>query len=222
MGPLGGDRFVDFSGETHCAYASAVSQSSERRMAFSEQYYLHLDGGQKGPYTFAQLKGLYDKSLIAEETLYWRDGLDQWQPVTDLCGPPLKARRKDRRKKQMISGGILVALALFAASFFPLIRDGWKEAAQDEFTAEAAYWKARGYIRQEVKTKHNATVSFDSLDRSKIELTGKTEASAIISGTIFPPIGSAVATGWRARLQFDPKEKEWRLGLPDGVVQIGR
>jgi len=55
-------------------------------LAFSEEYFIHVQGEQKGPYTFPQLKRLYEKNLIPEETLYWRDGMEQLEPVSDLCG----------------------------------------------------------------------------------------------------------------------------------------
>ena len=117
-------------------------------MAFSEEYYVHLNGQQKGPYTLAQLMGLYAKGFIPEETLYWMDGFDQWQPVADLCGPSLRVwRKKSNKKKISISIGLVLAAGLLAF-FGPLVRDGWRETNQRRFTAEAAYWKARGFVRE--------------------------------------------------------------------------
>ena len=53
-------------------------------MLSPEVFYLHIQGEQRGPYTIPQIDHLLNSGLIAEETLYWREGLDQWQPVTSL------------------------------------------------------------------------------------------------------------------------------------------
>ena len=53
-------------------------------MISPEVYYLHIQGEQRGPYTIPQIDHLLNSGLIAEETLYWREGLEQWQPVTSL------------------------------------------------------------------------------------------------------------------------------------------
>ena len=53
-------------------------------MISPEIFYLHLEGEQRGPYTAPQIDHLLNSGLIAEETLYWREGLEQWQPVTSL------------------------------------------------------------------------------------------------------------------------------------------
>lgn len=54
----------------------------------AENYYLHIHGEQKGPYTIPQITHLYRTGLIAAETLFWAEGMDQWQPVTELWRLP--------------------------------------------------------------------------------------------------------------------------------------
>ena len=63
-------------------------------MISPEIFYLHIHGEQRGPYTIPQIDHLLNSGLIAEETLYWREGLDQWQPVTSLVLSSPVERRK--------------------------------------------------------------------------------------------------------------------------------
>ena len=50
-------------------------------MRSPEVFYLHIHGEQLGPYTVPQIDHLLNTGLIAEETLYWCEGLEQWAPV---------------------------------------------------------------------------------------------------------------------------------------------
>src|ERR1700733_12019673 len=78
-------------------------------MISPEIFYLHIHGEQRGPYTVPQIDHLLNSGLIAEETLYWREGLEQWQPVTSL----VKLRRPGNPwVKPLIILGIVVVLAV--------------------------------------------------------------------------------------------------------------
>ncbi len=179
-------------------------------MAFSEEYYIHLEGKQKGPYTLGQLMGLYAKGFIPEETLYWMDGFEQWHPVADLCGPSLRTwRERSSRKKLAVSVGVIVALALLAF-FGPLVRDGWRETYQRKFTAESAYWKARGFVREEVK-KRKANLHFERFDASLVTLANGTDATVSLPCTLFPADGTSRKSLWRVDMRFDPGGRQWRL-----------
>ncbi len=178
-------------------------------MAFSEEYFIHVQGVQKGPYTFPQLKRLYDSNLIPEETLYWQDGMEQLQPVSDLCG----ARRQDRlrRLKQLrITGIVLVAgIALVTAYCAPVLKDGWREMNDRDRTREGAYWKARGFVREEVR-KQEASVAFEPYEAATVTLTG-TDATVILPGTLFGRNGAPEKKTWQAAIQYNLERREWQL-----------
>ncbi len=181
-------------------------------MPYYEEYYIHLNGEQKGPYTLSQLMGLYAKGFIPAETLYWMDGFDQWHPVSDLCGGPLKAwAEKPDKKRVYIFAGIAAAALLLLAYFGPLVRDCWKEvSSQRKFTAEAAYWKARGFVREEMKRKR-ANLAFERFKAAQIALTSGSDASVALPCTLFPADGGSKRCVWRVALRFDGEQKQWRL-----------
>jgi len=179
-------------------------------MAFPEEYYIHIEGKQKGPYSYPQLKHLYDKSLIAEETLYWREGLDQWQPLSDLIGLPLPKQIQKRRRAGLLLLGALLVIACFVAYLAPMLADGWREANQDELTAEAAYWKARGFVRDEIR-KQNATVAFDDFSPEQVVFAGERSANVTLPGKVFPRTGTSAAKVWRLALEFRSAQREWHL-----------
>ena len=178
-------------------------------MAFPEEFYIHLEGEQKGPYTFLQLRQLYDRGFIPEETLYWRDGLEQWQPVVDICGPSLRLRTEKVQRKKMVSMIVIGAMAGAAAFFAPLIHVGWKENNEHEFTAESAYWKARGLARDEVRRTHT-NIHFDGFDPSFVQLNEKNAgASVSLPCTLFPEAGGSRRTKWQVAMRFEPRMSEW-------------
>src|SRR3954454_5664275 len=99
-------------------------------MPTPEVFYLHLCGEQRGPYTVPQIDHLLNSGLIAEETLYWREGLDQWQPVTTLVSV--------RRKANPWIKPLLILAAVLAGAFLlhffgAVTLLGWREANQHEY-----------------------------------------------------------------------------------------
>jgi hypothetical protein len=181
-------------------------------MGFTAEYFIHVGGEQKGPFSFPELKRLYDRNLIAGETLYWRDGLDQWQPVSDLCGPSARERQVRKRGSRILLGTIIL-LALFVAAYLgPMIAIGWRENNQDEFTANAAYWKARGFIRDHLR-KAGETVSFSDFEGAAVTM-GENVAEAVVAGTIFGEGETSRPAWWRVKLAFHQEQREWRLASP--------
>jgi hypothetical protein len=178
-------------------------------LAFSEEYFINVAGEQKGPYTFPQLKGLYEKELIPVETLYWQDGNEQWMPVSELCGE----RRPDRLRhlKQLrVTGVVLAAMVILVLSYCaPVLKDGWREMNDRDPTAEGAYWKARGFVREQVKQGDNS-VAFDPLSAANIQLSG-TEATVILPGTLFGKDSAGSKMTWKVRIQYDMGRREWKL-----------
>jgi hypothetical protein len=91
-------------------------------MSSHEVFYLHIQGEQRGPYTIRHIDQLLNSGLIAEDTLFWREGLEQWQPVTNLV-----ARRQPQRRWKGVAVGaaIAVVLALLLHLFGPItLADG--------------------------------------------------------------------------------------------------
>jgi hypothetical protein len=178
-------------------------------VAFSEEYFIHVQGEQKGPYTFPQLKRLYETSLIPEETLYWRDGMEQLEPVSDLCGGSKRDRLRRLRRLRAIGAALVVTVALATAYCAPMLKDGWREMNERDFTPEGAYWKARGFVREEVKDR-DASVAFEPFKAATVTLSG-TEATVILPGTQYGKDDIGSKTAWKVAMQYDAERKEWRL-----------
>lgn len=178
-------------------------------MAFSEEYFINVNGEQKGPYTFPQLKRLYETDLIPEDTLYWQDGMEQWLAVSELCG----ARRRDRLRllKQLRVAGIalLGTVTLVLGYCGPVLKDGWREMNDRDQTANGAYWRARGFVREEVK-KADASVAFEPYEQGVVSLSG-TAATVILPGTLYGKDGTGKKTTWKVALDYDAGKREWML-----------
>jgi membrane associated rhomboid family serine protease len=57
------------------------------KMAASETptIYLHEADQQSGPFTLAQVQAMLNLGSISQATLYWSEGMTEWQSVTDLA-----------------------------------------------------------------------------------------------------------------------------------------
>ena len=182
-------------------------------MAFSEEYFIHVQGEQKGPYTFPQLKRLYETNLIPEETLYWQEGMEQLQPVSDLCGVTRRVRLQRMKRLRLIGMALVGVVALAAAYCAPVLKDGWREMNERDCTPEGAYWKARGFVREDVKTQ-DASVAFEPYRAATVTLSG-TEATVILPGMLFGKEGAASKMTWKVGMRYDLSRREWRL--PGGI-----
>jgi uncharacterized protein DUF4339 len=178
-------------------------------LAFSEEYFINVNGEQKGPYTFPQLKRLYETDLIPEETEYWQDGMEQWLAVADLCG----ARKRDRLRllKQLRVAGIalLATVTLVLGYCGPVLKDGWREMNDRDQTMQGAYWRARGYVREDVK-KTDESVAFESYGAATVALSG-TAATVILPGTLYGRDGAGTKKMWKVEMDYDAGKREWVL-----------
>jgi hypothetical protein len=170
-----------------------------------EVFYLHIQGEQRGPYTVPQIDHLLNSGLIQEETLFWREGLDQWQPVTDLV-----ALRKPKRRWVLpaIAAGFLLVLALLTRLFGPTIREGWREANAHDFTSDSAYWRARDMIRHG-SVPPGTLLEFAPESTAQIQLEQPGSARVFLRGTAVDAHGAARDTGWEVELKYDEQLKEW-------------
>src|SRR4051794_9029866 len=170
-----------------------------------EWFYLHIDGEQRGPYTIAQIDHLLNSGLIREETSYWREGMEQWQPVTDLVR--LRKPRRSWWKRGIVLGLIVVGL-LLARFFGPVMVEGWHETAQYEFTERAAYWRARDAVRHQ-GVGLAAVISFGGFKMSKITMHPPNGASVWLPAEVSGTHGGAGVTAWQVELSYDEKARLW-------------
>lgn len=170
-----------------------------------ESFYLHLAGNQQGPYTIPQIDHLLHSGLIGEETLYWCEGLDQWQPVTSLV--PLRKKPK-RWVKPLIALVVALILAVPVRIFAPVLVVGWKEANQDAFTAAGAYWRARDVVRTELRS-HGFLVEFAPFEEAHVEMQPPAEATVRLRGARIDRAGASEPVGWEVRMKFAAADREW-------------
>jgi len=179
-----------------------------------EVFYLHLAGAQQGPYTIPQIDHLLNSGLIGIETLYWREGLEQWEPVTSLV--PL--RKKPRRwVRPALAAAALLALAVPVRLFGPVLLDGWHEANQHSFSTAAAYWRARDVVRAEVR-KRGMLVEFAPLSEARVALQPPEAAQVRLRGSIVDARGKAAALAWEVAMRFDPDAAEWSGSPPAEAI----
>lgn len=179
-------------------------------MISPEIFYLHIHGEQRGPYTIPQIDHLLNSGLIAEETLYWREGLEQWQPVTSLV--KLRRRANPWLKRVIILGFVLVFL--FIGQFFgSTAMLGWREASQHDYTAQAAYWRARGVVRSG-SLPAGTVVEFGDFTAPLIQMHPPTTAIVQLHGEITEQSGQTRRVIWNVPMEYDPKAREWNGGVP--------
>lgn len=174
-------------------------------MISPEIFYLHIDGEQRGPYTAPQIDHLLNSGLIAEETLYWREGLDQWQPVTSL----VKLRRpRNPWVKPMVILGIVFVLAVIGQLFGSVALLGWREADQHDYTVQGAYWRARSVVRSTLLVP-GTVVDFQPFAQAKVDLQPPNAATVRIEGEVSEHAGQGHLMRWTVLMKFDPEAREW-------------
>ena len=174
-------------------------------MPSPEVFYLHIQGEQLGPYTIRQIDHLLNTGMIAEETLYWCEGLDQWAPVVNL----VPKRIHTRSWGKVLAGLVAVAAFGLACAFFgPVVVNGWREASQHEYTAKAAYWRAREVVRtRSVPT--GAIVSFNRFSQDAVELRKPGSAAVALRGELIESSGAVRPMVWYVDMNFDERRAEW-------------
>ena len=177
-------------------------------MTSPEIFYLHIQGEQRGPYTVAQVDHLVNSGLIAKETLFWRDGMEQWQPVTDLVA--LRKRANPWLKPAIAVGVALFLLALIRV-FGPVALMGWHEANQHQYTALAAYWRARETVRYRMLPA-GALVEFAPFEQSAVQLSPPAFADVVLHAEISKNDGGTRQESWRVSMKYDEQAREWSGG----------
>lgn len=171
-----------------------------------ERYFLHLNGSQRGPYTVQQIGHMVNSGIVHSEAMFWCEGLEQWQPVTQLIVPKGEVTRRRLRfgaGSAVVVGGLLV---LFWVCL-PILREGWKEQHQVAQDAPAAYWRARGVLRESLgwftgvrfRDYDPAMVRMEAAGRAVVELEAH-------SGKVF---GGDEKARWRVELAYDKRLHRW-------------
>jgi GYF domain 2 len=191
-----------------------TGQRSISLMHSPESFYLHLAGAQQGPYTIPQIDHLLNSGLIAVETLYWCEGLDQWQPVTSLVA---LRKKPNRWIKPAIAAAVLVALVVPARIFGPVVVDGWHEANQHAFTESAAYWRARDVVRTGL-AGHGNLIEFAAFSDSQVTLKPEGVAQVSLRGSVTDFDGKTTRVAWDVPMHFEAEEGEWSGGPAVEVV----
>ena len=174
-------------------------------MNSSEVFYVHLQGVQRGPYTIPQIDHMLNSGLIELETLYWREGMEQWQPVTELV---VVREVKSRWGRTLVMGAVALILGVLAWVFGPITLEGWRETNQRSFTEEGAYWRARDAVRTQGMPK-GGTVIFEGQRSASVVLEAPRRARVTLTGEVQMSGGAARRVIWAVRLIFDPKEASW-------------
>lgn len=184
-----------------------------------EVFYLHINGEQRGPYTVQHIDHLLNSGLIAEDTLFWREGLEQWQPVTILVARKKRGTKWIKRwaRPALLAVAIIaLLLAVLLRIFGPIALDGWRESSQTEYTADAAYWRARDFVRHSGVEK-GAVVQFLSIKSADVKLQPPDSATVILQGKVIEPRGGTRKGAWRVGLKYHNLRKEW---TKDGIEQV--
>ena len=178
-----------------------------------ERYFLFLHGTQRGPYTVSQIGHMVNSGIVHHEAMFWCEGLEQWQPVTQLIVP----KEVVKRRRIHIGAGTLGALAVAAFViwlFFPTLREGWREQHQVDKNASAAYWRARGVLRETLGWF--AGVHFYEFDADKVSLKGDDLAVVELEARVSPLFGESRQTRWRVDLKYDNRLRMWVAGEQGG------
>ena len=170
----------------------------------AEVFFIYHNGEQRGPYTAAQVNHLHRCGFIDDETLYWREGLEQWQSVGQIV------LRRERRKRLLFWFILLGALAVIVPLvlfFGPVTADAWRELTSGELTAESAWWRARGLVRDQLPK--GAQVRFDPVASAQVTFQDLVNANVILGGTITNASGTTEHGAWRVLLRYDESRGTW-------------
>ncbi len=171
-----------------------------------ERYFLYVHGTQRGPYTVSQIHHMVNNSIVSSEAMFWCEGLEQWQPVTQLIVPKEEAKQRRFQWSWRVAVAVFV-LCVLAWIGGPMIRQGWKEQHQVDFTPEAAYWRARGVVREGLGKF--TMVQFESFEAKDVGMS-ESEAVVHLAARTKRFGGDLHQTRWRVVVRYDSRLKHWQ------------
>jgi len=170
----------------------------------------HIKNGdtQRGPYTLEHINHLAKCGMIKEDTLFWREGMEDWEPITRIL-------RIGRKKLPSIFWKIIlgaaVTISVFLLLFGRVTKEAWRELTSSEFTAEGAWWRARGLVREQLpKGEH---VEFATFNPKEVKIDDKRQAVVQVSGRVTGPQGQKPTT-WEVKLLYNPERSDWSSWAP--------
>jgi hypothetical protein len=167
----------------------------------AEVFHIHHQGEQRGPYTSRQVNHLHKCGFIDDDTLYWREGMEQWQPITEIV------ERSQKRNRVIVWSIILsttAAIALFVWLFGGVTAEGWKELTAGGFNEESAWWRARGLVRAQLTD--GESVAFDTKENAQVTLHKPDAATVVLGGNL---LKARKHTAWQVRLCYDADREIW-------------
>jgi hypothetical protein len=173
-----------------------------------ERYFLHVDGAQRGPYTVRQIGHMVNSGIVHAGAMFWCEGLEQWQPVTQLIEP--KRHRQQRRIR--LGAGTMAVIGLVLGAFWlvlPILRQGWKEQNQSDRTLEGAYWRARGALREHVGWFTG--LRFKPFDPDKVSWSGEDAATVELEAESSGAFKGQRVERWKVELVYDKRLRMWVL-----------
>lgn len=157
----------------------------------------------------SQIGHMVNSGIVHHEAMFWCEGLEQWQPVTQLIVPKEMVKRRRIHFGAGTLGGIL-GVAFVIWLFLPTLREGWREQHQVERDAGAAYWRARGVLRETIGWFSG--VHFYGFDAAKVTLKEGDRAVVELEARVAPLFGEASQTRWRVDLKYDNRLRMWVAG----------
>lgn len=170
----------------------------------AEVFFIYHNGEQRGPFTAAQINHWHRCGFIDDETLYWREGLEQWQPVGQIV---LRRKRRNRRLFWYILLGVLVAILFFVRFFGPVVSEWWSEHTTGGLSEDAAWWRARGLVRDQLPS--GTRVQFDPFASAKITMHENVNADVVLGGTLIDSSGKTQHAAWRVLLRYEESRDNW-------------
>lgn len=168
----------------------------------AEVFHIYHRGEQRGPYTMKQVNHLYRSGFLDDDAMYWREGLEQWHPITEIVA----RRKKKKRLKVWLALLIVVgALSVFVWLFGHPTLNAWRELTSGEYTEQSAWWRARGLVREGIE-EH---VDFEPFSNAVVKLHGEHEATVTLAGYLRESNGTSERRAWRVRMHYDPLRSEW-------------
>lgn len=183
-------------------------------MISPEVFYVHMQGEQRGPYTIPQIDHMLNSGLIEMHTLYWREGMEQWEPVTDLV---VVRKLANPWIKPGIALAVVVVLGALVRMFGPITMEGWRETNQHAYTAPAAYWRARDVVRNGALPK-GSVVNFGGVTTAQVALQPPAGALVTVRAEVTAANGQTRRQAWRVPMKFDAKAREWTGGPAQEVA----
>jgi hypothetical protein len=175
-------------------------------MQQAEVFHIYHHGEQRGPYSARQVNHLYKCGFIGDETLYWRDGMEQWQPITEIV--ERRRRRRNRLRRWGVMLGVATIIALLVVLFGDATRDAWREMTSGEYTVESAWWRARGLVRENLA--EGEKVVFEPIHKASVKFEGSDAAIVDLAGEMTDGLGHLSRVSWRVRMNFDTARRLWQ------------